>query len=294
MSPRRDDDTDEMPALPEPDSRPVAGASSLVEVDLAALSHPGRVRDPTTRITITSARVRPRHADARHERARGRLPDHVRGDRYAMLVADGVGGAAAGEVASRTAIQALVDLVIETPDWIMRLDDRLADEVLQRMERRFQRVRETPDRQAKADPKLHGMATTMTVAALWGRSFSLRTSETPARTCSAREAPRTADAGPDDGPVARRRWGDPREEIATSPCRNVLTSALATRGAFVQVELKTLAAARRRSLAPVLRRSDRPGPGRDDRSAPSRRRPPRPTPAARSWTSRSRRAARTT
>ena len=44
MSPRRDDDTDEMPALPEPDSRPLAGASSLVEVDLAALSHPGRVR----------------------------------------------------------------------------------------------------------------------------------------------------------------------------------------------------------------------------------------------------------
>jgi len=39
----------------------------------------------------------------------------------ALLVADGVGGAAAGEVASRTAVHAIVDLVLETPDWIMRL-----------------------------------------------------------------------------------------------------------------------------------------------------------------------------
>ena len=47
---------------------------------------------------------------------------------------------------------ALVDLVIDTPDWIMRLDEPLAEEVLQRMERRFQKVREVLVERAKADP----------------------------------------------------------------------------------------------------------------------------------------------
>ena len=156
-----------------------------------------------------------------------------------MLVADGVGGSAAGEVASRTAIQALVDLVLETPDWIMLLDDRLADEVLQRMERRFQRIRETLVDRAKADPKLRGMATTMTVAATVGLGASDRARRRLARVRLPQERPpRTADPGPDDGPVARRLGGDPRGGDRDEPYRNVLTSALATRGAFVQVELK--------------------------------------------------------
>ena len=49
---------------------------------------------------------------------------------YALLVADGMGGAAAGEVASRTAITLLVDLVLRTPDWILRPDEELIRQVL--------------------------------------------------------------------------------------------------------------------------------------------------------------------
>ena len=87
---------------------------------------------------------------------------------YGLLVADGVGGQQAGEVASRTAIQAIVDLVIDTPDWIMRLDEPLEREVMDRMERRFQKVREVLVERAEADPKLRGMATTLTVACSLG------------------------------------------------------------------------------------------------------------------------------
>jgi serine/threonine protein phosphatase PrpC len=36
-----------------------------------------------------------------------------------MIVADGMGGHAAGELASRLAINALVSLALEWPDWIL-------------------------------------------------------------------------------------------------------------------------------------------------------------------------------
>src|SRR4026209_1903639 len=41
---------------------------------------------------------------------------------YGMLVADGIGGMAAGEVASRWALTKLVELLVETPDWILGLE----------------------------------------------------------------------------------------------------------------------------------------------------------------------------
>ncbi len=232
------EDTAELPAWREPDARQPAGASSLVEMDLAALSHPGKVRrnnedhfivarfDRSMRTLLTNL-------------PEGEVPQRYAETVYGMLVADGVGGAAAGEIASRTAVQALVDLVIETPDWIMRLDEPLANEVLQRMERRFQQVREVLVEKAKADPALRGMATTMTVACSLGpelltahvgdsRAYVFRRDGRLERlTRDQTLAQSLADAG-----------AITQQEVATHPSRNVLTSALATRGAFVQVELK--------------------------------------------------------
>jgi serine/threonine protein phosphatase PrpC len=232
------EDTAEIPAYGQPDERRAPGGSSLVEVDLAGLSDPGKVRrnnedhfiaarfDRTMRTLVSNL-------------PEGELPSRYAETAYGMLVADGVGGSAAGEIASRTAIHALVDLVLETPDWIMRLDDRLAEEVLQRMERRFQRVREVLVERARADPGLRGMATTMTVA------------------CSLGPELLTAHVGDSRAYVFRRGGGlelltrdqtmaqsladagaITQAEVARHPSRHVLTSALATRGAFAQVELR--------------------------------------------------------
>lgn len=231
------EDTAETLITPDSASLPAAGASSLVEVDFAALSDPGKVRrsnedhfmavrfDRAMRTLLTNL-------------PEGEVPTLQSETVYGLLVADGVGGSAAGEIASRTAIHALVDLVIETPDWIMRLDESLAQEVLHRMERRFQRVREVLVERAKADPRLRGMATTMTVACSIGpelltahvgdsRAYVFHDGRLERLTRDQTMAQSLADAGA----IAP-------EDVARHPMRHVLTSALATRGAFVQVELR--------------------------------------------------------
>ena len=156
---------------------------------------------------------------------------------YAMLVADGVGGAAGGEVASRTAIAELVDLALKTPDWIMRVDEALAGEILKRMERRFQKIHETLVDLAKSDPSLKGMATTLTLAISLGhdlvtthvgdsRAYIFRDGRLKRLTRDQTMAQTLADAG-----------AISQEDVATHPSRHVLTSAIATRGAFLSVEL---------------------------------------------------------
>jgi protein phosphatase len=232
------EDTAELPVQREPEPRQPAGASSLVEVDLAALSHPGKVRR-NNEDHFMAARFDRSMRTLLTNLPEAEVPRAYAETAYGMLVADGVGGAAGGEVASRTAIHALVDLVIETPDWIMQLDEPLAREVLQRMERRFQRVREVLIERATADPSLRGMATTMTVACSLGpelltahvgdsRAYVFRRGGRLERlTRDQTMAQSLADAG-----------AISQEEVAKHPSRHVLTSALATRGAFVQVELK--------------------------------------------------------
>src|SRR5262249_38119077 len=63
---------------------------------------------------------------------------------YGLLVADGLGGMAAGEVASRTALTKLVELVVDTPDWIFDLNrPQQIQTVIQRMNDRFLQIDET-------------------------------------------------------------------------------------------------------------------------------------------------------
>jgi PPM family protein phosphatase len=137
--------------------------SSRTVVDIGALSHPGKVRPNNEDSYLVmrfgrSMRTLLTNLPAEHQPA---LHAEIG---YALLVADGMGGAAAGEVASQTAIKALIDLAIQTPDWIMNLNDQRADQVLQRMEERFDRLRKALTDCIQTDPDLSGMGTTMTLA----------------------------------------------------------------------------------------------------------------------------------
>lgn len=221
------------------DERSVQSISAQVQVDLGALSDRGKVR-PDNEDHFLVARFDRNMRTLLTNLPPGQVPDQCGETAYSMLVADGIGGAAGGEVASRNAITILVDLLLQTPDWILRLDERLLHEVRQRMERRFQQVQETLTGQAKEDPALSGMGTTMTLACSLGadllllhvgdsRAYLLRQDRLHRLTCDHTMAQSLADAGAIDP-----------QDVATHPWRHVLTNAFGGRGEEVRVEVREL------------------------------------------------------
>lgn len=59
---------------------------------------------------------------------------------YAMVVADGVGETGTGEVASRIAVETLAALAVHFGKWNLRVDDRIAQEIMERAERFYRDV----------------------------------------------------------------------------------------------------------------------------------------------------------
>ena len=148
---RPDDET-----LPQP-------FSSLVAVDFCALTDKGHVRTSNEDhyLVLRGGRA--------IETVLSNLGDSQPGDlfeetAFGMVVADGVGGEAAGEVASRQAIYTLLSLALHTPDWNFRWGPRERNTVMWRMRDRFRRVNAALLRESAANASLGGMCTTMTAA----------------------------------------------------------------------------------------------------------------------------------
>jgi serine/threonine protein phosphatase PrpC len=211
--------------------------SSAVQVDIGALSDPGKVR-PNNEDHYLAARF-----DRSMQVLLTNLPPHNVPDRYGetaygMLVADGMGGEAAGEIASSTAIRVLVDLVLGTPDWIMLYDEVRLQQVEARMTQRLEQVNEALAEQAQAEPELSRMGTTMTLTCSLGadlilahvgdsRVYLFRQGKLHQRTHDHTLAQALADAG-----QIRP------EQAATHRLRHVLTNALGPRMDKILVEIR--------------------------------------------------------
>jgi protein phosphatase len=97
------------------------------------------------------------------------LPGHIDEAGNLMIVVDGVGGANAGEVASRTALQTLVASVALSPKWALKLDDPRTreteiHELMSRSRAYLQRMHEEIRERQERDPRFEGMGTTFTSA----------------------------------------------------------------------------------------------------------------------------------
>jgi Serine/threonine protein phosphatase len=92
---------------------------------------------------------------------------------YGMLVATGMGGMPDGQMASAMAVCKLIELVVNTPDWIMRMNRRKAAVVKQRMTDRFRKIDEALKHLAGKDSSMLGMNVTLTAACSLGADLFL-------------------------------------------------------------------------------------------------------------------------
>jgi len=136
---------------------------SMVTVDFGALTHPGKVRKNNEDHYLV-ARLGRSFEPLMTNVPAGQLPERLSEYGYGMLVADGMGGAAAGEVASRMAINLLVKLIVDTAKWGRRIDEQEAEALMERIEGYFTKIHSELLRQAEMDPAIAGMGTTLTVA----------------------------------------------------------------------------------------------------------------------------------
>lgn len=144
---------------------------TCLDVDLGAISHQGHVREKNEDSYLVM----------RFGRSLENLLTNVEEDLleqsyfmngYGMLVADGMGGMAGGEVASRLALRKLIELIVDTSDWTLALQ-RQQDvmTVLERMTERFLQIDEILRTEAHHDETLRGMGTTLTVAGAVGSNL---------------------------------------------------------------------------------------------------------------------------
>jgi len=89
---------------------------------------------------------------------------------YAMVVADGVGAAGAGESASRLAITTLVHLVRHFGKWNLRVDHTIAREIMERAEMIYRHIDSTVVHESLTGP-ISGLQTTLTATFGAGRDM---------------------------------------------------------------------------------------------------------------------------
>src|SRR4051794_38322972 len=144
--------------------------SSTIDVDVYGMSHQGRVRanNEDHFLVIRAGRL----LETIFTNVTGNQPgNRFEETGYGFIVADGVGGEAAGEVASRDAIFAVLNMVLHTPDWQFRWGSREMNTIKWRMHDRFQRVNAALVQRATAHAALNGMCTTMTAALSYGQDL---------------------------------------------------------------------------------------------------------------------------
>lgn len=144
-----------------------APQESPFEVAFGAATHVGKVRE----------RNEDHHAVIRHTRGREvlftNLPkesfDFPADESYGMVVADGIGGAASGDFASRLAIQTMFELAGRATSWVMKITNLESQEVYDRVEAYVSEIQKALHQCGEENPRLANMGTTWTSAHLFGR-----------------------------------------------------------------------------------------------------------------------------
>jgi len=230
-------DTVEFPLHPERERQHQAASHTSLHVEVSALTHTGKVRSNNEDHYLVTRAGRSLQT-LMTNLPTGDIPDRFDSTGFVMIVADGMGGHAGGEVASRMAIGTLVQLLLDVPDWIMSFDEANMPRLKERMTSYYRRVDQALAAYAGSHEQLLGMGTTMTVGSSIGtdlflahvgdcRCYLFRNGRLRQLTHDQTQAQRLLDAGTMQP-----------EEAATSRLRNVLTQALGAGDPSLQVEMQ--------------------------------------------------------
>jgi protein phosphatase len=133
---------------------------TAVHVEFGALSHPGLVRDNNEDHYFVVRRRRVR--DVLLSNLPVELLNQAEQEAYALVVADGLGGHAFGELASFLALRAAWDLGSNEIKWTVKVNRRESDELKQKVAVLFGLLDKALQSAAQAQPRLAGMGTTLT------------------------------------------------------------------------------------------------------------------------------------
>jgi serine/threonine protein phosphatase PrpC len=210
---------------------------SMAKVDFGALSHPGKVRknnEDHYLVCRLGRSIEPSMTNIPEGLLPGRLAEYG----YGMLVADGMGGAAAGEVASRMAISLLVKLVIDAAKWGRHIDEKEAGALMKRLENYYTTIHRELVRQGEIHPSVTGMGTTLTVAYSFcsdlfiahvgdSRAYLIREGRIRQLTRDHTVAQRLADEG-----------DIPQEAVAKHRLRHILTNVIGGRSGPLETDIQ--------------------------------------------------------
>ena len=242
MSDWSTDDTHPMPPSGPGAGRPGPApgpATTAVQIDVAGLSDKGKVRHENQDhfLVVRAGRYAETIATSLPS---GEVPERSEDRGLLMMVADGMGGHAAGEVASRTVLVTLTHLILNHPEWAMKVDEKSAAGILDRAVARYEALDAALAERMQADPSLKGMGTTLTVAYSLGldvfiahagdsRAYLIHEGSIRQLTRDHTYVQRMVDAGMLS-----------REAAAGHQLRNALTNVLGGGKRSVEVELERL------------------------------------------------------
>jgi protein phosphatase len=216
-----------------------APEATEVLIDVAGLSDKGKVREENQDHFLVVRAGRYAETLATSLPA-GAIPQRSEDRGLVMVVADGMGGQAAGEVASRMVLVTLTHLILNHPEWALKVNEKSAADIQERVVARYQALDAALADRMQEDPALKGMGTTLTFAYSIGldvfiahagdsRAYLLHDGSVRQLTRDDTYVQRLVDAGTLS-----------REAAAGHQLRNALTNVLGGGRRSVDVELERL------------------------------------------------------